>query len=347
MANKITAYTESQLHQFGKMCFEDAEGKTIKLPKSPSPMFIPPEIFAISKVEFEKAVPFAGRTGRQPDILLTDQHGRKLIVEIAYSNNKGESYIHDMTTVGMSLALELDVGKWKKNPALMPDFTKGLPLQRVVNQTTWLSCGRPSEMEWRPYAIVLYECESENCSACRMLRGGFFSYCRPIFTRLFYSTPGASLSVIARELNLELNQARNLVLNRLSSFSIDCKQVSVLTLTPDGKYIDSVEDRFPEKTFRETGWVLVREGKELPSFRVRKTPEGFQPVVYGKGFSIGEDNVGQVSDFQQQMKDNHFPVRQAWKDAVRDLFKHLAPMATPLDYLPKDDWQPATSPWIT
>ena len=347
MVYKTTAYTESQLHQFGKMCFEDAEGKTIKLPKSTSPMFVPPDSFAIKRVEFEKAVPFAGHNGRQPDILLTDEQGRKLIVEIAYSNTKGESYIHDMNTVGMSLALELDVGKWKKNPALMPDFTKGLPLQDVVNQTTWLSCGRPSEMEWRPYAIVLYECESENCSACRMLRGGFFSYRKPIFTRLFYTTPGASVSVIAKELNLEPHQARDVVLKRLSSFSIDCKHVSVLTLTPDEKYIDAIEDRFPEKTFRETGWVLVREGKELTSFRVRKSSEGFQAVVYRKGFSIGEDNLGQVSDFQQQMKDNPFPVRQTWKDAVKDLFKHLAPMATPLDHLPKDEWQPATSSWIT
>jgi len=341
MANKITAYTESQLHQFGKMCFEDAEGKTIKLPKSPSPIFVPPETFVIRKVEFEKAVPFAGHAGRKPDILLTDEHGRKLIVEIAYSNAKGESYIHDMNTVGMSLALELDVRKWKNNPALMPDFTRGYPLQNVVNQTTWLSCGKASEMEWRPYAMVLYECESENCSACRMLRGGFFSYRRPIFTRLFYYTPDAPLSVVARERNLELNQAREVILKRLSSFSIDCKQVSVFTLTPDEKYIDSIEDRFPEKTFREIGWVLLREGKELPSFRVRKTADGFQAVVYKKGFSIGEPDLGQVSDFQQQMTDNPFPIRRRWNEAVKDLFGHLAPRSTPLYNVSKDDWQPA------
>ena len=347
MVNKTAAYTESQLHQFGKMCFEDAEGKSIRLPKSVSPMFDPPQTFFIKRVEFEKPVPFAGFTGRRPDILLTDENGRKLIVEITCSNSKGENYLHDMSAVGMSLALELDVGKWKNNPALMPDFTQGTPLQSVVNQTKWLSPGQAKEMEWRPYAIVMYECESENCSACRMLRGGFFSYRRPIFTRLFYTTPGAPLSVIAKELNLEPNQARDLVLKRLSSFSIDCKQVSILTLTPDEKYIDSIEDRFPEKTFRETGWVLVREGKELPSFRVRKTPEGFQAVVYRMGFSIGEDNLGQVSDFQQQMKDNPFPVRQTWRDAVKDLFRHLAPMATPLDHLPKDEWQPATLSWTT
>ena len=322
------------------MCFEDAEGKTIKLPKSDSPMFDPPSAFAIKRVEFEKSVPFAGFSGRQPDVLLTDENGRKLIVEITYSNTKGENYLHDMGMVGMSLALELDVGKWKNNLSMMPDFTQGSPLQSVVNQTKWLSPGLAREMEWRPYAMVLYECESENCSACRMLRGGFFSYRRPVFTRLFYASPGEPLSVVARQYNLDMSLARKKVIERLASFSVDCKQVSIVTLTPEGKYIDSIKDRFPEKTFREIGWVLLRDGKELPAFRVRRAFDGFQAVVYKRGFSVEEPNLEQVFDFRQQMTDNPFPVRQTWKEAVQDLFRLLAPRATPLDWVSKDDWEP-------
>ena len=347
MANRNSAYSESQLHHFGKMCFEDAEGKTIKLPKSVSPMFDPPGTFSIRKVEFEKPVPFAGYAGRQPDILLTDDSGRKLIVEITYSNSKGENYVQDMSAVGMSLALELDVGKWKKDPALMPDFTQGTPLQSVVNQTKWLSPGLAKEMEWRPYAMVLYECDSENCSACQMLRGGFFSYRRPIFTRLFYFSPRAQLSVLASERGVDIEEARRQAYKHLFSFSVDCKRVSILNLTPDEKCIESIEDRNPEKTHREMGWVLLREGKELPNFRIRRVPAGFQPVVYLRGFTIGETNLGQVSDFKEQMAGNHFPTRQTWKDAVNDLFKHLAPKATPLVHLPNDEWQPARSSWIT
>ncbi len=288
MVDRATAYTESQLHHFGKMCFEDSEGKTIKLPRSISPMFDPPRTFSIIKVEFEKPVPFAGYSGRQPDVLLTDENGRKLIVEIAYSNSKGENYVHDMSAVGMSMALELDVGKWKKNPALMPDFTQGTPLQSVVNQTKWLSCGQARKMEWRPYAMVLYdECENENCNSCQMLRGGFSSYRRPTFTRLFYSSPGAQLSVIESELGVERDEARREVYKRFHSFSVDCERVSIVTISPDKKYIESIEDRNPEKTHRELGWVLLRDGKELPDFRVRRVPEGFQAVAYASGFTIG------------------------------------------------------------
>ena len=45
---------ESQLHQFGKACFEDAEAKTVTLPPMTNPRFDPPTTFYIKRVEFEK-----------------------------------------------------------------------------------------------------------------------------------------------------------------------------------------------------------------------------------------------------------------------------------------------------
>ena len=345
MAYSKTAYNESQLHQFGKMCFEDAEGKTITLPKSASPMFVSPMTFSVSRVEFEKAVPFAGFTGRQPDLLLTDENGRKLIIEITYSNSKSENYIHDMGAVGMSLALELDVGKWKKNPAIMPDFSQGTPLQKVIDQTKWLSCGLPREMEWRPYAFVLYECGNDySCKFCQMIRGGVRVGSRGLTTRLFYYSPHDKLSDIAKQAGLELVEAREKVYGGLSSYSIDCKDVSVMHTTPDGKWIDSIEDRLPDRTHRELGWVLLRDGIELPKYRVRRMSGGFQAVVYKHGFEIGQPDRDQINDFQNMISSNSFRVRKTWKEAVKDLFQHLAPLATPLHSLRNDEWLPANAP---
>ena len=336
-------YTEGQLHQFGKICFEDAVGKTIRLPAPVSPLFNPPKTFRINRVEFEKPLPFAGYAGRRPDVVLTDEKGRKLIVEIKSSNGKEEPYLQDMNAIRMSLVLELDVSRWRKQPSLRPDFLSESPLQSVIDQTTWLLCGPPKEMEWRPYALVLYECAGEDCSLCCKLRGGFLEAAKGHSLRLFYGSPMATLANLAEELGLEMDAARNEVYRRLSSLSTDCKEVSVVTPSPDGRRIATVADRNPERTFRERGWVLLRDGEELPKFRIRKMPDGFQPVVYEQGFKTEHGSVHPVLDFQTKRGNNLFVVRRTWKEAVKDLFNNLAPGADPITHLKNDPWKPATA----
>ena len=337
-------YSESQLHQFGKMCFEDAAGKTIRLPDPISPMFDPPKTFFIKRVEFEKPIPFAGHTGRQPDVLLTDEHGHKLVVEITNSNSKGDHYLQDMIAVGMSLVLELDVSKWRKQPSLIPDFTQGSPLKTVINQTKWLSCGQPREMEWRPYALVLYECDSEDiCNLCQQLRGGFRGGRRGQSLRLFYWSPSDRLATLASRAGLGMDEAREKIYSGLSSFSTDCQKVSILTLSPDEKRIEAIEDRNPDRTHRETGWVLLRDDKELTQFRIRRMPDGFQPVIYGQGFANGSSKGDPVFDFQRNRDENPFLIHRTWKEAVKELFNRLAPGADPIDRLKNDEWNPTES----
>ena len=338
------AYSESQLHKFGKMCFEDAEGKTIKLPPAASPMFDPPKTFNIKRVEFEKDIPYAGYVGRKPDILLTNEHGHKLVVEVKNSSSKNENYLQDMGVVGMSLVLELDVSKWKKQTSLMPDFSKGSPLQTVISQTKWLSCGQPREMEWRPYALVLYECDSEDiCNLCQQLRGGFRRGRKGQSLRLFYWSPSDRLATLASRAGLGMDEAREKIYSGLSSFSTDCQKVSILTLSPDEKRIEAIEDRNPDRTHRETGWVLLRDDKELTQFRIRRMPDGFQPVIYGQGFANGSSKGDPVFDFQRNRDENPFLVHRTWKEAVKELFNRLAPGADPIDRLKNDEWKPAES----
>ena len=62
---------ESDLHLLGKAVFEDAEGKKICLPPSPSPMFNPLLEHTVKKVEFEKELPYVGHNGRRADVVLT------------------------------------------------------------------------------------------------------------------------------------------------------------------------------------------------------------------------------------------------------------------------------------
>ena len=91
---------ESELHAFGKMVFEDAEGKTIRLPMAQSPRFNPPLEHRIKRVEFEKSLPYVGHNGRRPDVVLTSTEGVKIIVEVNYANGKGVDYGLDLARAG-------------------------------------------------------------------------------------------------------------------------------------------------------------------------------------------------------------------------------------------------------
>jgi len=156
---------ESQLHLLGKEVFADAAGKTIKLPPAQSPRFTPPREFRIKRVQTEYPLP-VGREGRRPDIILTDDDGIKIVVEVANSYHKSKRYFDDMDFGGFSLILELDVSKWRGNKELRPDFSSRSMLQDMIDQCKWLSAGKPRPIGWveqeLPYCVYTDEKTQED-----------------------------------------------------------------------------------------------------------------------------------------------------------------------------------------
>ena len=140
-------HNESQLHRLGKEVFVDAEGKMITLPRPPSPRLTPPGTFKIKRVQLEYPLP-VGREGRRPDVVLTDEHGVRLIVEVKNTSAKGRKYGNDMYESGFSLILELDVSRWRNEKELRPDFSSRGMLQHVVDQCVWFSAGKPRTVAW-------------------------------------------------------------------------------------------------------------------------------------------------------------------------------------------------------
>lgn len=151
---------ESHLHLLGKEVFADAAGKTINLPPAQSPRFTPPRKFRIKRVQTEYPLP-VGIGGRRPDIILTDDDGIKIVVEISNAYHKGRRYFDDMDFGGFSLILELDVSKWRENKSLRPDFSSRSMLQDMIDQCKWLSAGKPRPIRWveqeLPYCIYTEE----------------------------------------------------------------------------------------------------------------------------------------------------------------------------------------------
>ena len=324
---------ESQLHQFGKMCFQDAQGKIIQLPASVSPLFDPPKTFHVSRVDFEQPIPHAGYTGRRPDVVLTNPAGHKLIVEIKATNGKGADYQADMHNVGMSLALQVDVSKWDSQRELRPDFTQGNPLQTVVNQSIWLSAGVPRTMEWRPYALALGECPgTERHCFCTQWSGGYAYFTPEHRYRLVCLGPTANAPTLASELRTEVDDIRATVYRKLATSEIACHREKPLT---DCGLLS-----------REVGWALHRDGALLPQYRIRKKATGYQAVVYDCAFVAGEfqHSPVPVQDFMDKQANNPFVMRDTWQAAVNDLFKRLVPMAEPLTSFANDYWEPERQP---
>lgn len=334
--------SESDLHKFGKRCFDYAEGKTIKLPPAVSPMFTPPRSFTIKQMDIEKSIPYAGEHSRKPDIVMTNEHGHKLVVEIKNSNNKRQDYIEDLNRVGISLILSLDVSRWNDEPSLIPDFSEGSPLQTAIDQTTWLSAGRARNMQWKPYGVVLYQCaDDENCRICARLRGGFIKFKEDSSLRLFYATPAYDLTRLAKELGLDPTETRTKVYDAVGSASAECEGVSIITSTPENRQIT---DKDPSTTQRERGWVLTREGAELEQYRIRKVPGGFQPVIYEQSFQSHHPAPPIIEDFIRNRDNNPLPICGNWKNAVEILFGQIAPAAEPIITPKRDDWKPTVEP---
>ena len=157
----MVAIRESELHLLGKAVFDDAVDQEICLPGPVSPLFTPPLKHRVTKVEFEKELPFVGHNGRRADVVLTSAEGVRIIVEVKYSNGKGMGYGFDVARAGNWLAVELDVARWKDDATLLPDFSRPGMLQGVLNQVTWLNPGTPSLMEWMPYTQIWHKYEHD------------------------------------------------------------------------------------------------------------------------------------------------------------------------------------------
>ncbi len=337
---------EGDLHLFGKMCFEMAAGKRITLPKPDSPRFDPPKEFAVQAVEFEKAISWAGHRGRRPDVVLTNEMGHRLIVEIKDSSSKSVTYGNDMSAVGLSLVLELDVSRWRDRQDLRPDFTQGDPLQFVVDQTKWIACGRPSVMEWRPYGLVAYSCNNTRCDDCHTFRGGdrIIGWSMESL-RIFYGCPRRTLSELAKHTGKQKKEAREEVYKALRCLRIECEHVSLVERHSSENGVGRITDRAPDKVWRETGWVLHRDGNPLEQYRVRAPAGGgFQAIVYEHGFipkslKDGPPSRRPFAEFvTYQRNASLFPVRTLWKDAIRDLFSRLAPHADSQSFCNRNGW---------
>ena len=341
MTTKQNGY-ESELHLFGKMVFESAEGQTIELPPSPHPRFTPPGQFAIQRVEMEKGIPWAGYNGRKPDIILTDPDGRKLIVEITNASAKSANYCGDMERAGFWLAVELDVRAWKGHVEKRPDFSSGSMLQDIARQFKWLAPGRPAQlMEWEEYrmAYEVYDKDAWLAWGRESMEVNLASYGRAEYMDWW------SCKMIPRGVSSPWAAAVQ---------SPECPKACLalgpqLTMTA-GTYNQPGPSNagwpFYIGQEVETGWVLHRDGVPLLKYRVRSMPGGCyqgawsgvysEPNIFGPPFFDDKwDQVletGDTSLFRfegERVEHRVWPIRPRWKQAVEDIFADLVPGARP------------------
>ncbi len=339
---------ESELHQKGKECFRYSEGMTIRLPDNCDPRFDPPKTFTISKVQIEQPLPRVKRRAEvRPDVTLTNPSGQTLLVEVTKTNSKTRRYTQQINSAGVFLALDLNVDNWEKGFAPEPqlDQDRAQFTQMALDQTTWLVPGLPGHMEWRPYAIVIYECNSHRCGPCTASLGGFRKHRDRKQLRLRYESPPLPLHALAKREHLSLEETRKTTYRQLSAISIPCPEVSTVTLNPSEDRYDAITDRSPETTVRETGWVLVRDGEELTKFRVRKAPDGFQPVIYNQNFWSGRDQPHPVDDFINN-RSNHPPTgKPTWIEAVTALCSKIDLRIRPEPLFTfQNEWRPDLDP---
>ena len=335
---------ESQLHQFGKMVFEGAEGKTMGLPPSPHPRFTPPVDFTIERVEIEKGIPWAGWAGRRPDIVLTSPDGRKLVVEVKNTSGKGPDYSRDLEKAGFWLAVELDVSAWEKHPEKRPDFSSRSMLQDVAGQFRWLMPGRPAALlEWEEYSLP------------------YRVYDKDLWLSWVRESREVNLASYGRAEHMDLWSCEMIPHGVNSPWAAavqspecppPCLQVEGLGLLSAATYRYEPPG-IPRRMWPfyigedvETGWVLHRNGVPLPEYQVRSLPAGHYQAVWTEvsegdpSFYIGSylhklDRVVETRDaslfhFQGELVENRvWPIRPTWKKAVQDIFAHLVPGATP------------------
>ena len=296
---------ESQLHLLGKEVFADAAGKTIKLPPAPSPRFTPPRKFRIKKVQTEYPLP-VGRGGRRPDIILTDDDGIKIVVEVSNAYHKGKRYFDDMDFGGFSLILELDVSKWRDNKELRPDFSSRSMLQDMIDQCKWLSAGKARPIGWveqeLPYCIYTDEKTQEDLKRLEA-QGIGEDQLKYEHLRFLGSTPAS-----------------------ITCFFLWRNEVPL----PRYTILKMDDERFKAAQFsiepKRRGLPIIAQWETLPVYNTTihspgsTCPESCEPIVkHGHPHREG-----------QVFKQWEGSPRGRWEQAVDDIFERIAPGVTPI-----------------
>ena len=155
--------------------------------------------------------------------------------------------------------------------------------------------------------------------------------------QMFYESIKVSFEEATKQLEKNPDETRAQIEELMDNVHSQCQELSTITRNENGMPI-KVEDRNPDATERETGWVLHRDGIELPDYRIRQVNNnGYQAIVYP--FSLtGEELIKNFEEFRTS--EPQFPTQVRWTEAVKDLFETLAPRAEPIIGIPEDQWLP-------
>ena len=296
---------ESQLHLLGKEVFADAAGKTIKLPPAPSPRFTPPRKFRIKRVQTEHPLP-VGIGGRRPDIILTDDDGIKIVVEVSNAYRKSRRYFDDMDLGGFSQILELDVSKWRDNKELRPDFSSRSMLQDMIDQCKWLSAGKARPISWvkqeLPYCTYTDEKTQEDLKRLQA-QGIREDQLKQGHLRYLGATPA---SMTCYFLWRDDDSLPNYTILKLDDERFQAAQFSIEPI--------------------QRGLPIIAQWETLPVYATtihspgETCPESCKPVVkYGRPHREG-----------QVFKHWEGKPRRRWEQAVKDIFAKVAPGVTPI-----------------
>ena len=246
-------------------------------------------------------------------------------------------------------ALLLNLGRFRREPKLLPAESSPTKIQDLIDQCEWLNAGPLSKFEWHPYGIVIYtSCQKEprcNQQTCMMLVGGqTFQRTRVNDTekprengKIIYGSSGLTFEEATQQLGKNANETRIYMQKLISNIRSNCDGLSIITTDQEGM-ITKMEDRNPDATERETGWVLHRDKIELPDYRIRQVDENsYQAIIYPCGLN-GEELSENFEEFRTS--EPQFPTRNQWTEAVNDLFETLAPRAEPIIGIPEDQWLP-------
>ena len=334
---------------------------SLLLPPLPGPQYkpfpiskdsIPPRpITQIKAVEVNIPHPLFHQVGKPtPTVKLELANKEFIAIFTSKRKRKKTDYFENHKSyTRQDFALWLDLSKFRKNPNLLPSESSHTRLQDLIDHCEWLNAGTISKFEWRPYGMVLYtscqkgpQCHGPMCMTA--IGGKTFDQTKvkdtdhlPKSGKMFYGSPPATFEEVANHLGMGHDETRAHIQKEISNIYSECEGLSAITRDQNGM-TTNVEDRNPDTTERETGWVLHRDKIELHDYRIRQIDENsYQAIIYP--CPLNREVLTQ--DFEEfRTSEPQFPTRNQWTEAVKDLFKKLAPQAEPIYGTPEDPWLP-------